>query len=75
MEFEDWDDEKKAYYEEANKELRFFSTPQMQMTNRTVSEFPRPEVVASPSSRRIKVGRNDPCPCGSGRKSKKCCGR
>lgn len=20
-----------------------------------------------------KVGRNDPCPCGSGRKSKKCC--
>lgn len=20
------------------------------------------------------VGRNDPCPCGSGRKSKKCCG-
>lgn len=21
-----------------------------------------------------KVGRNDPCPCGSGRKSKKCCG-
>lgn len=22
-----------------------------------------------------KVGRNDPCPCGSGRKFKKCCGR
>ncbi len=22
---------------------------------------------------RPKVGRNDPCPCGSGRKSKKCC--
>jgi len=22
-----------------------------------------------------KVGRNDPCPCGSGRKYKKCCGR
>lgn len=21
-----------------------------------------------------KVGRNDPCPCGSGKKSKKCCG-
>jgi hypothetical protein len=21
-----------------------------------------------------KVGRNDPCPCGSGRKAKKCCG-
>jgi uncharacterized protein len=23
---------------------------------------------------RAKVGRNDPCPCGSGRKFKKCCG-
>jgi len=22
----------------------------------------------------IEVGRNDPCPCGSGRKFKKCCG-
>lgn len=25
--------------------------------------------------RPIKVGRNDPCPCGSGRKFKQCCGR
>lgn len=25
--------------------------------------------------RKIKVGRNDPCPCGSGKKYKKCCGR
>jgi uncharacterized protein YecA (UPF0149 family) len=22
-----------------------------------------------------KVGRNDPCPCGSGKKYKKCCGQ
>ena len=29
----------------------------------------------SPSPERTKVGRNDPCPCGSGRKFKKCCGR
>jgi uncharacterized protein YecA (UPF0149 family) len=25
--------------------------------------------------RSVKVGRNDPCPCGSGKKYKKCCGR
>ena len=25
--------------------------------------------------RRVKVGRNEPCPCGSRRKFKKCCGR
>ena len=23
----------------------------------------------------VKVGRNDPCPCGSGKKFKQCCGR
>jgi preprotein translocase subunit SecA len=30
-----------------------------------------------PSARREgpKVGRNDPCPCGSGKKYKNCCGR
>lgn len=26
-------------------------------------------------STRTKVGRNDPCPCGSGKKYKKCCGK
>jgi preprotein translocase subunit SecA len=31
---------------------------------------PAPAVRAAP-----KIGRNDPCPCGSGRKHKKCCGR
>jgi len=28
-----------------------------------------------PIKRDKKVGRNDPCPCGSGKKYKKCCGR
>lgn len=27
-----------------------------------------------PAARSSKVGRNDPCPCGSGKKSKRCCG-
>jgi preprotein translocase subunit SecA len=29
---------------------------------------------AQPVKRTKKVGRNDPCPCGSGKKHKKCCG-
>jgi preprotein translocase subunit SecA len=29
----------------------------------------------APVKREKKVGRNDPCPCGSGKKYKKCCGR
>ncbi len=31
---------------------------------------PKPKVIAKSE----KVGRNDPCPCGSGKKYKKCCG-
>ncbi len=30
---------------------------------------------AQPIKKPIKVGRNDPCPCGSGKKYKKCCGK
>ena len=38
----------------------------------TRAEFAAPQ---APHARRgPKVGRNDPCPCGSGRKHKKCCG-
>jgi SEC-C motif-containing protein len=34
-------------------------------------QAPTPKTVVRTSP---KVGRNDPCPCGSGRKYKKCCG-
>jgi uncharacterized protein len=35
-----------------------------------------PERTSKPAIRpAAKVGRNDPCPCGSGKKFKKCCGR
>jgi len=27
------------------------------------------------SKKSDSIGRNDPCPCGSGRKYKKCCGK
>jgi len=30
---------------------------------------------AEPQRRQERIGRNDPCPCGSGKKYKKCCGR
>ncbi len=33
-----------------------------------------PESSQGPVQRDKKVGRNDPCPCGSGKKYKKCCG-
>ncbi|HUT75007.1 MAG TPA: SEC-C metal-binding domain-containing protein [Armatimonadota bacterium] len=52
-------------------------------TGKTLFSFRHPsggpiDFVPSGSAERSsgpKVGRNDPCPCGSGRKYKKCCGR
>jgi Preprotein translocase subunit SecA (ATPase, RNA helicase) len=37
--------------------------------------FKEGEEVASQPVRVQKIGRNDPCPCGSGKKYKKCCGK
>lgn len=33
------------------------------------------EVKKKPVRKKVEVGRNDPCPCGSGKKYKNCCGR
>jgi uncharacterized protein YchJ len=33
------------------------------------------EVVQAPIIKNNTVGRNEPCPCGSGKKYKKCCGK
>jgi hypothetical protein len=37
--------------------------------------LPEPVAMPAPERRHVQVGRNDPCPCGSGRKYKQCCGR
>lgn len=70
MEFDNWTEEVRSNYEEINRELKFFANPTE--TRQTVYEFP----VTSGNSkrrRRKKVGANERCPCGSGKKYKKCC--
>ena len=37
--------------------------------------LPEPVAMPAPERHQAHVGRNDPCPCGSGRKYKQCCGR
>lgn len=34
-----------------------------------------PTIAQGTRIKAVNVGRNDPCPCGSGKKFKKCCGR
>ena len=44
-------------------------------TNVTVDAMMKPAAQrAAPAPRAVKVGPNEPCPCGSGKKYKKCCG-
>ena len=43
---------------------------------RTIDEVRRTpaDPAPAPPAQSVKVGRNQPCPCGSGLKYKKCCG-
>jgi SWIM/SEC-C metal-binding protein len=38
-----------------------------------LSDIERALLAREPARTSPKVGRNEPCPCGSGKKSKKCC--
>ena len=71
----DEDTEPKKYSDEDIQKAagQFIQREQVAMptsTNLDGSETPVNRTV-----KKIKVGRNDPCPCGSGKKYKKCCGK
>lgn len=71
---DEWPDERKAYYEELNREWNFFQTSELRQYEDRVTQFVQPPS-APLSARGGKIGRNEPCPCGSGKKFKKCHGR
>lgn len=71
LDCENWSDNDQAYYEEANKELRFFQTDALKQYRKRVTEFPKAHRPKQPP----KLGRNQRCPCGSGKKYKHCHGR
>lgn len=55
-----------------------FSSQDPDLQNQLTARRARVKTLRPPNTtvmRGPKVGRNDPCPCGSGKKSKKCCGR
>jgi preprotein translocase subunit SecA len=53
------------------------ASPPKRQAVAVVNETPPSEgtAVHGPARAAAKVGRNDPCPCGSGKKHKKCCGK
>jgi len=73
MDCSSWPDSTREEYEESNKGWNFFETSALKRTEETVTEFVHPKDAVMASVHR-KVGRNEACPCGSGKKHKKCCG-
>lgn len=61
--------EHKGFYEDVTAEINDYCTPPMEKEIE-MPEKGRPMVREEP-----KIGRNDSCPCGSGKKYKKCCGK
>lgn len=75
MPCETWTEEMRAYYEAQNEPWNFFGTSQLQQFNDRVTQFVPPPKIDRSRKVSSKIGRNDPCPCGSGKKFKKCHGQ
>jgi hypothetical protein len=74
MDCSEWPEERRLYYDRANEGLNFLGTPRLVATRMKVQEFPDRNPSEKPrTARRIKLGRNDLCLCGSGKKYKRCC--
>ncbi len=83
---EETDSESAAEEVSTSEEEKTYSEDDIQ---KAAGKFMQREQVAMPTStnldgssgpvnrtvKKVKIGRNDPCPCGSGKKYKKCCGR
>ena len=54
---------------------RVANTKRVEVARPTSEGFEVGKSVQKKPAKSTKVGRNDPCPCGSGQKYKKCCGK
>lgn len=73
----DYDPEKLYYNMVACKAEWLYTLPQWSaiLTDERRKELYKKQRSSTTIVKPPKIGRNDPCPCGSGKKYKKCCGR
>ena len=64
----------KAYSDERVQEAAAQFMKREQVAKPTVTNLEGDGTVVNRTVKKVKIGRNDPCPCGSGKKYKKCCG-
>ena len=67
----------KIFWVQVNREdeVERFEVEQPAQQQRMVFNLGDHEPAPAPAKSKKNVGRNDPCPCGSGQKYKKCCGK
>lgn len=65
------EEERRAHLEAMAEQAKF----EHQDPSADENESDEPEQEAKPFVRDQKIGRNEPCPCGSGKKYKQCCGK
>ncbi len=71
-------DPEKLYYNMVEAKAEWlFSLPQWDeiLTEEKKKELYKTQKASGTIVKGAKIGRNDPCPCGSGKKYKKCCGQ
>lgn len=61
--------------EELRLEILNMKVPNDSIRNQLLLELAKADAAINPARKQTKIGRNALCPCGSGRKYKKCCGR
>ena len=73
----EYDKEKLYYNMVAAKADWLYELPQWEslLTEERRKELYREQKQSGTVRKEKKIGRNDPCPCGSGKKYKQCCGR
>ena len=73
----DYDPEKLYYNMVAAKAEWLYTLPEWEpiLTEEKRRELYKAQKSSTTIVKGPKIGRNDPCPCGSGKKYKKCCGR
>lgn len=69
-----------SYINDTIEELHWWATfkqPERKRRRRKVRKTAMPQLSmkTNPAKKVDKVGRNEPCPCGNGKKHKKCCGK
>lgn len=74
FDFEGWDEADNKIARKLQEEYSILKNIKQEHSNEELVHEMFPWLVSQSQPRKTKIGRNERCPCGSGKKYKKCCG-